>query len=112
MTEYQKLFQMFSDIDILNAFIFLHSRDDTKPFTPNLLAKGLSIPMEKAEFILENLNKYGYLHKQEIQLDDEIKEVNTFKRSKEFVALLIIAKGLITRPTSWNFNSTGNMPSL
>jgi DNA replication protein DnaD len=105
ITEYQKLFQMLSDIDMLNALIFLQSRESNKPFTPNLLVKELSIPVEKAEFILEELSEYGFLWKQEIELDDEIKKVDTFLRAEAFIPMLIFAKEIITRPTNWNFHS-------
>ena len=104
-TEYQKLFQMLSDIDILNALILLHSRSNTKSFTPNLLVKELSISIEKAEFILEELDKCGYIWNEEIELDDEIKRVSKFVKREAFVPMLIFAQQLIKRPKTWTLFS-------
>jgi len=104
MSEYQKLFELLSDIDMLNALVFLNSRED-KPFTPELLVKKLSIPIEKAESILDKLEERKWLYKQEIELDDEIKTVSSYRFQKIFLALLIFAKELIT-PVTFSYSSS------
>jgi hypothetical protein len=106
MAEYQKLFQLLSDIDILNTFVLLYNRSGTKPFTSNLLVKELSISLEKAESILKELSEHNFLHKQEIELDDEIKEVNSFKKSYAFALMLMFTKEIINPPNAWNMLST------
>ena len=101
MSEYQKFFQMLGDIDVLNALIFLQRRENPKSFTPNLLVKELSMPVEKAQYILDELDKYGFLWKQEIELDDEIKTVSSFNPGEAVIPMLIFAKEVISRPNNW-----------
>ena len=101
--EYQKFFALLGDIDVLNALIFLHSRENPKSFTPNLLVKELAISIEKAELILAELDKYGFLQKQEIELDDETKEVNNFNCAYAFIPMLIFVSEVINNPNSWSW---------
>ena len=103
VAEYQKLFQTFSDIDFLNALVLLYNRNNPKAFTPNLLVKELSISIEKAESILKELEAYRYIHKEEIELDDEIKEVNKFNKRRMFIPFLIFAQEFIRCPNNWHF---------
>jgi len=114
MAEYQKLFYTLSDIDVLNALAFLCKRERVQPFTVNLLVKELSVTAEKAEIILEALGKYHLLWEQEIELDDEVKKVNSFNPSMGLAGFLVFAKEIINRANNWYWyhSNDGNIKKL
>lgn len=67
---YQELFAVLSDMDCLNAVLFLYRRENSK-FTEKLLMENLNLTKEKAQKVTTLLIKYEFLTDEELELDDK-----------------------------------------
>ena len=96
--DYPSLFSDLADKDFWNACVFLNKRESRKAFSPNLFVKNLGVDAEKAKDILKTLKKYGLIYSTDIEMDDEVQKVYTFRPTPSFVAMLIFARELIDTP--------------
>jgi DNA replication protein DnaD len=92
--EYQMLFALLGNTDTLKTLFLLYQREN-KPFTPKLLVKELNISPEKAAEILESLSKYELITASEIELDDEVQTVYSFRPNPAFLPLISFANEII-----------------
>lgn len=102
---YSDFFGYLSDKNVFNSLILLLKRDCNKAFTENLFTKELGVNFNDAQKIIEFLLKYHLVKKNQIELDNEIKEIYAFFPSPSFIALLIFAKEMIEPPRSFAFFS-------
>lgn len=110
ISDYQKLFHTFADLDVLNCLFLLYKRGN-KPFTPKLFEKEFCIKAEKADEILNLLTQYSFVKFSEVEIDDAIQKVYSFHPNPAFIAILAISKELIRKPNCFNFYSESrNMP--
>ena len=103
--DYVGLFKDFSDKDVFAACCFLSKRESNKAFTENLLVKNLKIECDKAKQVIAVLDKYNFIYKTQIEMDDEIQTVYNFKPTPSFIAFLIFARELIKEPNSFAYYS-------
>ena len=103
--DYTEFFKDFSDKDVFGAFVLLSRRDHKKAFTPALLMKNMKLTHDRATKILSVLEKYQLIKITQIELDDEIQTVYTFKPSPSLVSALILVREVISPPNrySWHF---------
>lgn len=99
--DYHSLFAALADPDFFGALVMLSKRDAKKAFTPALLEKGLGIEPAKAEKTIAALRSYGLLEATTLEMDDEVKEVYTFRASPSFQAMLIFAREMTDIPDSF-----------
>lgn len=100
--DYLPFLKDFSDKDVFDACVFLHKRESDKAFTENLLVKNLKVEPDKAERIISVLEKYNFLYRTDIEVDDMIRTVYNFKPSSSFAAFLIFAREIINEPNGFS----------
>ena len=93
--DYVPFFSDLADRDFFAACVLLHQREAKKAFTPSLFVKHLGVSEDKAEKIVATLEKYGWIRKTQIEMDDTVLEVCNFLPSASFVALLVFAQEII-----------------
>ena len=101
--DYIQFFKDFSDKAVFDTMILLNKRERDKGFTPNWLNKNLGIEIEKGIEVIKILKKYKLINTTQIEIDDTTQEIYTYKPTPSFVALLIFAREMIDRPTSWRY---------
>ena len=101
--DYVSFFKDFSDKDIFDACVMLHRREGGKAFTPALLVKHLGVTTERAQAIIDVLVRWHLILTTQIEMDDEIQRVYTFRPTPSFVALLIFAREMIDPPNNFNY---------
>ncbi|MCL1859285.1 MAG: helix-turn-helix domain-containing protein [Oscillospiraceae bacterium] len=101
--DYVVFFKDFSDKAVFDTMILLNKREQDKGFTPNWLIKNLKIETEKATEVINILKKYNLINTTQLEMDDTTQEIYTYRPTPSFVALLIFAREMIDRPTSWRF---------
>lgn len=99
--DYPALFKDLSDPDVFRILLEMHRRDNSKQFTPSLFVRSFGMTPEKADEIVRTLKKYRFMSTQNVDLDGESIELLTFHSNLCFVALLIFARQIISRPLSW-----------
>jgi len=92
--EYVEFFTFLADSDSLRALFYLYSRKN-KPFTAKLLEKDLGISQNKVDEILANMVKYWFISAWEIELDDEIKTVNSFNAKYHFMPIMMFVEEIL-----------------
>lgn len=102
--DYPAFFKDFSDKDVFDACVMLNKRGYEKAFTPNLLMKNMTIPLERAKEILSVLKKYRLIYTSQIEMDDEVQTVYHFNPTPSFIALLIFAREIIDKPSVFSYN--------
>lgn len=105
--DYCSFFKDFSDKDVFNACLMLHKRESANAFTPMLLVKHMGVTVERAQEIMDVLAKWHLIHSTQIEMDDELQKVYTFRATPSFVALLIFAREMIDPPNHFNYYSGG-----
>lgn len=98
-------FKDFSNKDVFDACVMLHRRGSSNAFTPMLLVKHLGVTAERAQEIIDILAKWYLICSTQIEMDDEIQKVYTFRPTPSFVALLIFAREMIDPPNHFNYYS-------
>jgi len=98
--DYIPLFKMLSERDAFDALILLHKKDH-KAFTPKLIEKSLNITFERAQEIINLFKNYNFITTTEIELDNELQYVYTFRYSPSFIAFLTFAHEIITPPNNF-----------
>ncbi len=101
--DYCELFKHLSDKDFFKALVFFNKRESTKSFTPKLLEKNINVTEEKAKSIIDILKKYNMVSSTFIEIDDTIQEYFSFSPTPSFIALLIFAKEIISKPNSFSY---------
>lgn len=102
--DYTEFFKDFSDKDVFGAFVLLSRRDHKKAFTPALLMKNLKIDQKRAEDVLRVFGKYSFIKTTQIELDDEIQTVYTFKPSPSLVSALILIREVLSPPNGYSWH--------
>ena len=101
---YQELFAVLSDIDCLNALLFLYKRENSK-FTEKLLMENLNITEDKAQEVVVLLIKYNFLNAEELELDDKMMTIYSFNARYSFIPFLFFTKEIIQRPAYFSATS-------
>jgi hypothetical protein len=101
--DYCELFKHLSDKDFFKALVFFNKRESTKSFTQKLLEKNINVTEEKAKSIIDILKKYNMVSSTFIEIDDTIQEYFSFSPTPSFIALLIFAKEIISKPNSFSY---------
>ena len=110
--DYTAFFGALSDKDVFQAFVFLFRRDAQKAFTEQLLVKELNISAEKAQEIVGVLTKYQLVHKTQLELDDEIKDVYNLIPRPTVVGLLIFAREMMDPTHRFAYHSDNRSKPL
>jgi transcriptional regulator with XRE-family HTH domain len=102
--EYQKLFAMLGQTDILKALFIVHAKHKNSETVLNSsysvkhLEKIFELTPERVAPVIETMSEYGFLSENKIELDDEIQSVYSFGASPAFIAVLVLCQSLIQRP--------------
>lgn len=110
--DYTAFFGDLADKDVFRAFVFLFSRDVKKAFTEHLLVKELNVSVNKAQEIVGVLTKYQLVHKTQLELDDEIKNVYNLIPRPTFVGLLILAREMMEPTHRFAYHSDNRSKPL
>lgn len=110
--DYPAFFKDMSDPDFFNALILLYKRPVDKSFTPNLLVNNLNINEEKAQSIIDIMEKYHMLRSKHVELDDAIMKIYEFNPISSFVSMLIFAREIIDPREYFHYRSRGGFPVL
>ncbi len=111
--DYTTFFKDFSDTDVFNTCVMLYKRESNAFFTENFISKNMNIDIEKTKYTIETLEKYHLLYKTQIEMDDELQTVYSFKPTPTFIALLIFTKEMIKKPCAFSYYWAGrNKPYL
>lgn len=110
---YIELFADLADKEFFDALVFLYQRDGFKQFTAKLLVSNLGIELEKAEAIIAKMKKYWLVRSMIIDLDGEDLETFSFNTDTAFPSLLLFAKEMIDKPSSfYYYRESRNKPYL
>lgn len=105
--DYVAFFKDFSNREVFDACVLLHKRDQSKAFTPALLANKMGLTFERALEIIQTLAQWHLISTTHIEMDDVTQEVYTFRPTPSFVAFLIFAREMIDPPNHFNYYSGG-----
>ncbi len=107
-----KFFEDMGDKDMYNALLLLYKRDN-KSFTDKLLCKNLGISEQKAAEIIDTLKSWNSIMVNEVELDDEVQRIYTFRANPAFVPLMLYAREMAQHPTTYSwFNQNRSKPYL
>ena len=101
--DFTEFFKDFSDKTLFDACVLMHKRENGKGFTENYFVKKMNVDAKKAKEILNVFEKYSLVGKTQIEMDDEVQSVYTFKPTPSFVALLIFAREMIKTPHNFSY---------
>ena len=110
--DYTAFFGDLADKDVFRTFVFLFSRDVKKAFTEHLLVKELNVSVNKAQEIVGVLTKYQLVHKTQLELDDEIKNVYNLIPRPTFMGLLILAREMMEPTHRFAYHSDNRSKPL
>lgn len=91
---YPALFRDLADESFFEAVRFLMNRKSEHPFTANLLTNRLGFSDETTEAVLEKLENYSLIEKEDLEIDDDDTILYKSAFAPGFTALLNFAKEL------------------
>jgi len=111
--DYRAFFEDMARPHVLDALIFLHKRESQKSFTVKYLAGQLGISEQETQEVFACLIKYGLLHEQKLEMEDEVISIYSARPDFPFVALLMMAHELIQPANCFSYyNRNRSKPFL
>lgn len=101
MDEYQKIFSMLAEPDLLRCLYFIHTKQPEKKFSLSYFLKMTGLEKARAEKVLESLAEMKYVEVSVIDLDDARQTFYSIIPNHVFVMLLLLME-TYTKPPKAN----------